>query len=158
MRRYKVSALVQQTSGEMKRIAETIISTNPDTARSRFARMHVVSTPVSVEDVTDADTGWMHVAFVQSRTEPDVVHELRRNRTTNVIACGCKAFQFSRGNKTCNHLRALQIGDTAPVMRIEKKNGELEQHVSVTWEKKTTEFTVVRRAISIGPLKAKEQV
>jgi hypothetical protein len=145
MKRFQLKALV---SGATKNrdATETIIAVDADNARRIFRKRHTVITFHWVKDVTDAQTGWTHVAFVKSDSEPDEVHEVRRRVADGVLGCDCKSYQFAKGVKTCHHLAGL----------AQTTGAQLEQSVKVQRSRRgaTVEesVTVIRRKISLGPI------
>lgn len=142
MRRYQVNGYVTR-KGISAPLRDVYIAESADVARRLYYRDHNVARVDDVTDVTDADTGWAHVAFVRSDSEPDRSHEIRRNVKSGVVACGCKEYRFSRGTKTCHHLKALACAASAT---------QEEQAVSVRHGNKVETFVVTRRAISLTPL------
>lgn len=143
MKRYQVKALVRRASGAPREVTDTVIASTENAAMRIFGREHAAVAFRSVTDVTDADTGWAHVAFVQSNSEPDRAHEVRRRVSDGALGCSCKEYRFSKGEKGCHHLTALTAATGAAT----------EQTVRVTTKRQTVEtYTVVRRAISLGPL------
>lgn len=96
---------------------------------------------------------WEHVGFVESWTERGLEYEIKRRLADGHLGCGCGAYRFARGIKTCKHLGAYgvasnPIGERA-VGRV-LTSGVIEQTVTVAAET----FSVRRRAISFEPLTA----
>lgn len=145
MKRYKVTGLVL-FKGLARESSSTVIAADEVTATRIFGRDHDVVSIRRVEDVTDVDTGWDHVAYVRSDSDRDRTHEIRRNRKSSIVACGCHEYRFCRGSKTCHHLRALSVVQSTQM-----------EHVTVGVERKgrIERVTVTRRAISLGPLTMK---
>lgn len=142
MRRYQVTGFVA-AKNRTRSSRDVIIATSEDVARRIFNRDHNVINITEVKDVTDVDTGWDHVAFVRSSSEPDRHHEIRRNRESNVVACGCLEYRFCRGFKSCHHLKALTLASASE---------QDVQTVTVASASKQEQFTVVRRSISLTPM------
>jgi hypothetical protein len=156
MRRYQVVGYVLR-KGIAKQMKDVFVAADEATARRLYARDHNVARIDSVTDVTDVDTGWTHVAFVSSDSEPDRTHEIRQNAKSGVTACGCKEYQFSRGTKTCHHLKALGMAVAAPAVSQASQASQATRNanvsvVSIVVKDKPQMFTVTRRAISLAPL------
>ena len=156
MRRYQVNGFVLR-KGIGKPMKDVFIAADEETARRLYRRDHNVVRIESVVDVTDVDTGWTHVAFVSSDSESDRTHEIRQNVKSGVTACGCKEYQFSRGTKTCHHLKALGMAVAAPAVSQGSQASPTARStnvsvVSIVVKNKPQMFTVTRRAISLGPL------
>lgn len=103
--------------------------------------------------VTKIDTGWDYVATVDSMTAFGEAesYDLKRHRSTGRMACGCKSYQFSRGEKTCKHLQAWhetrsQLANLAdadePVVRTLPRRAKVGAET----------LTVHRRAITFGEI------
>jgi hypothetical protein len=148
MRRYQVNGYVT-SKGISRPMRDVFITATEEIARRLYCSDHSVVRIDSVTDVTDAETGWTHVAFVRSDSDPDRWHEVRRNEKSGVIACGCKEYRFSRGTKTCHHLVAFAMAGTNAAL-------EMGRQVTVSVRRKADDapqaFTVVRRSISVGAL------
>lgn len=149
MRRYQVNGYVMR-KGISRPMRDVFITETEEIARRLYYEDHNVARIDSVVDVTDADTGWTHVAFVRSDSDPDRWHEIRRNEKSGVVACGCKEYRFCRGLKTCHHLAALDIAGKHAAF-------ETGRQVTVNVLGKASDprpqaFTVVRRSISVGAM------
>lgn len=109
-------------------------------------------------------TGWTHVAFVASMTDPDEQYEIKK-RDNGQDGCECKSYQFSRGDKSCKHLRAYYAGESfivamEPAVRAAARKMDT-QTVSLEGES----FMIRRRALGglaamldgDGPQRAKAQ-
>lgn len=94
---------------------------------------------------TAAASGWEHVAWVDSESEPGDKWEVKRHVATGRYGCGCPRYRFNRsGNKTCKHIMAA----LAPA------------DVRSTFNREANSFTALvagerfvvqqRRAISLG--------
>lgn len=154
MRRYQVRATVQKKGG-FRDLNETVIAANEIAARRIVREDYVVVRFGDVVDVTDRDTGWTHVAYVESDSKQGRTHEIRRNEKTGVVACGCKEFQFSKAPKDCHHLQALSLANAAQAFGANPAvpAPAQPQKVTVTSKAGASEtFTVTRRAISLGPI------
>lgn len=147
MRRFQVKGTVI-AKGATRSATAVFIAVDERTARSLFRDDYNVVRIDDVRDVTDADTGWTHVAFVRSDSDTLRTHEIRRRAKDGHVACGCKQYQFSKGSKTCHHLEALNLVAVMP-----RAATQTEQTVVLQRKDKTMEtFTVTRRAISLTPL------
>lgn len=148
MRRYQVNGYVT-SKGISRPMRDVFITETEAIARRLYYNDHNVARIDSVTDVTDAETGWTHVAFVRSDSDPDRWHEVRRNVKSGVVACGCKEYRFSRGTKTCHHLVALAMAGTNAAL-------DTGRQVTVSVRRKADDapqaFTVVRRSISVGAM------
>lgn len=149
MRRYQVNGYVV-SKGISRPMRDVFITETEAIARRLYSEDHNVARIDNVVDVTDAETGWTHVAFVRSDSDPDRWHEIRRNEKSGVVACGCKEYRFCRGLKTCHHLAALDLAGKHAAF-------ETGRQVTVNVLGKANDprpqaFTVVRRSISLGPM------
>jgi hypothetical protein len=96
--------------------------------------------------VTKRNTGWTHVAFVTSMTDPDEQYEIKK-RDNGQDGCECKSYQFSRGVKTCKHLRAYYAGEeivlaAEPTVRAAMRKADVQ---TISFEGES--FAIRRRAI-----------
>ncbi len=142
MHRYQVTGIVR-SKGKDRTSKQVVVNVDDLTAKRIFSRDNDVVRIISVEDVTDVDTGWDHVAYVRSSSEPDRYHEIRRNRKSDVVACGCLEYRFCRGFKTCHHLKALTLTASSYAQV---------QTVTIASANKAEHFTVIRRSISLTPM------
>lgn len=94
---------------------------------------------------------WTKVATVESDSERGKTYDIKRHPTSGAFGCGCTAYRFSRGVKTCKHLQALGLARSVfPAARpVEHFNRPPETVERVQLAGET--FTV-RRAITFGPL------
>lgn len=98
---------------------------------------------ISVDRLRRSKPTWDHVTFAASESEPGVYHEIKRRREDGHLGCGCLAYRFKRGEKTCKHLRAYDKSNS------EYRPDQIERVVQIDGER----FTFSRRrAISIGAL------
>lgn len=87
-------------------------------------------------------TGWTFVGSVESDSEPNVDHKIKRNETTGALGCDCMAYRFARGEKTCKHLDAYRETDFAGMTQTD----------GVSIRATPTETFTVRRGISFDAL------
>jgi hypothetical protein len=87
---------------------------------------------------------WQHVAWVESDSEPGKRHEIKR-RADGQLGCGCTAYRFSKGTKTCKHLRAL-----GSITSDEARSRQKFERVQV--RRLGAETFTVRRAITFGAI------
>jgi len=62
---------------------------------------------------------WTKVATIWSESEPGKTYDIKR-RADGVYGCGCTAYRFAKGEKTCKHLRAYLAGEAMDAMRAVK--------------------------------------
>lgn len=87
--------------------------------------------------------GWTYLATVRSESEPDRSYDIKRG-TNGMLGCGCLAFRFKKGEKTCKHLRAYLAGEAVDARPVRQQVRP--ETVRVKSDNET--FTVTRRAIS----------
>jgi len=92
---------------------------------------------------------WVTIGSVESDSEPGVIHQIKRHRSTGLVGCDCMAYRFAKGEKRCKHTDAF----AHPSAQAERADVAAVVVRPVAGTAKTETFTVVRRGISFDALR-----
>ena len=94
---------------------------------------------------------WNYVTTVESESEPGATYDIKERG--GVFGCGCRSYRFSKGVKTCKHLRAY-LGVSATAGRSVTvplgTSASIDAQGVTTVRQGGETFRVYRRAIRLG--------
>ena len=93
---------------------------------------------------------WEHVADADSESEPGKSYEIKRHTRTGAFACGCMAYRFSKGVKTCKHLQGYHMDRVDVRGIVVATPPPVHARVTVQTAKGAEVVHIHRRAISFG--------
>lgn len=94
---------------------------------------------------------WEHVAFIDSDSQPDEQHEIKRRMADGHLGCDCGRYRFAKkAAKTCHHIEAYLAGEAVDARPVVAAVRSERVRVKSAGEM----YTVTRRAITFGSIPA----